>query len=675
MWANWVLAPLKLIDRNGAQVIHYRLFLDGGWGPGEFFAWITSDVLFLAVIIPAAYSSQLIEFAINPAIWLTPIEKAWTTVLGGLFAFISPTVLLAAVLLAVLVVIAVRSRNSDEALKAIVQRTVASMGMYVLILALLYNPAGTLRNVLTGWVRLLGGFTNDAAAIVNPSPTGAAQAVPAGEIGDVVADGTDSSVLTNFLRPLTWMLNYGSQLSPECAKQWARLVELGEPMSCLTASQIEASQSVGVAFIMTLFALVPVFIYCRFAVVVILTFATHLVLAIVRFALAAAMAAVSPWQDRPFDEFMRFMVSAVANLVVASGIVTIARLGPQAAVSIAESITDSTLVHFAVLVAAYYMLTMFVWTLEKQFGPIRNWLLNAASNAKPSAQDQTSRWWSLAFPGGLNPQGTALDRLIATARQRGSQWAAQTREQVKQMANDKLQPAPALTEAMGPLAAAVTAGTVPDTPRTIGAMTVVNTIDDQVTRAETPPVVSKVQSILNRLADRHLPALPNPPHRPRLSSESSTTTGLTAAAIDNSTPAPLHQTTADATSPVTYQSPPGQGLNDLAESRLRWRARLNQDAGALATSTSGPQLLSSIDIDNDVQAVSTLSDERGNALEPLDPTSTPATYLARISYMEIIMRAMGWEGTIDSHTLLPPGTTFFTSGIDESGNWVTEFHA
>jgi hypothetical protein len=673
VWANWVLAPLNLIDRNGAKVAHYRLFLDGGWGPGEFFAWFTSDIMYLFVIIPSAYSSQLLDFAINPGGWLTPIEKAWTTVTGAIFAFISPTVLLAAVFLAALLVIAIRARNTDEALKAMAQRTVASLGMYVLILALLYNPAGTLRNVLTGWVRLLGGFTDDAAAIAGTTPTQATQP-PATEVGDVVVDGTDSSVLTNFLRPLTWMLNYGSQLSPECAKQWARLVELGEPMSCLDPEQIQASQSVGTTFVMTLLALIPVFIFFRFGVVVVITFATHLILAIVRFAAAAAMAAASPWQDRPLDEFMRFMVSAVANLLIASGIVTLARLGPPAAVEIAEAITDSTLVHFAVLVAAYYVLTTFVWALEKQFGPIRNWLLKSATNATPNAQDPSSRWWSLAFPGGLNPQATALDRMISTARQRGSQWANQTREQVKQMANDKLLSSTAGSPAAGSTSvAAATPGAISDTPQTHGAMAVVNTIGDHAGQPLAPPVMTKVQSILNRLTPRssHRPQLASAPQHPQLPSPQNFP-HPDSPSSDNAT-LPGHSTTAAADTAAV--SPP-QSNPHLIDARQRWRARLRQDASDLVASTSSPQLLSSPDFDSQgQQTVSTLSDPRGNPLEPLDPTSTSATYLARISYMEIIMRAMGWEGTFDSRALLPASTTFFTSGVDESGNWVTEFHS
>ena len=164
MWANWVLDPLNLVDRDGGQIRHYRLILDGGWGIGEFFAFLTSDIIYLLVIIPSAYSSQLLDFVINPGAWLKPIETAWTAVTSTLFGFISPTVLLAVVLLAALLMIAFRARNADEAIKDIAKRTVASLGMYVLILALLYNPAGTLLGVLTAWVQLLGDFVSDPAA-------------------------------------------------------------------------------------------------------------------------------------------------------------------------------------------------------------------------------------------------------------------------------------------------------------------------------------------------------------------------------------------------------------------------------------------------------------------------------------------------------------------------------
>ncbi len=684
MWANWVLAPLNLIDRNGAKIQHYRLYLDGGWGPGEFFAWLTSDVIYLFVIIPAAYSSQLLEFAINPGTWLKPIQQAWTTVTNGLFAIISPTVLLAAVLLTALTMIAVRARNADEAVKAMVQRTVASLGMYALILALLYNPAGTLLSVLTGWVGLLGGFDDDAAAVAAATSPHSSEipAVTDGshQVGDTVAAGTDSSVLTNFLRPLTWMLNYGSQLSPDCAKQWARMIENGDPMTCLNADQIQASQSVGSAFVMTLAALVPVFIYCRFGVVVIITFATHLGLALVRFAAAAAMAALSPWQDRPLDEFLRFMISAMANLLIASGIVTVARLGPAAAVAIAESVSTSTLVHFAVLVSMYHLLTVLVWGLEKQFGPVRNWLLKAASNATPSGTDSASRWWSLAFPGGLNPQATAFDRMISRARQQGSQWANQTREQVARMANDKLLAAAAMNgQAASPETGSVAAaqGIVPDTAQSRAALAVVNTIDDRALQTLAPRTSATVQSILTRLAPwRQTRALP-PAQR------QTSTAGAIDHQLNNRTTDEhdsheltdlLHRPDPLDTSTGTPQSTEEQ-RNTPQTASQRWRDHLRRDSLEIAGGNNTPQLLETFRNDGAPQGrVSTLTDPRGNSLEPPAAHASPSTYLARITYAQIVLRAMGWEGTIDSRALLPSGTKLFTSGIDETGNWVTEFH-
>lgn len=682
MWANWVLAPLNLIDRNGAKIQHYRLFLDGGWGPGEFFAWLTSDILYLFVIIPAAYSSQLLDFAINPGTWLKPIQTAWTTVTNELFAFISPTVLLAAVLLAAIVVIAVRARNSDDALKAMVQRIVASLGMYVLILAMLYNPAGSLLGVLTGWVRLLGGFDDDAAAIAGAASPNATTDIPAGthQLGDVVEPGTDSSVLTNFLRPLTWMLNYGSQLSPDCAKQWTKLVEHGEPMTCLTADQIQASQSVGSAFVMTLVALIPVFIYLRFAVVVIITFVTHTGLALFRFAAAAAMAAMAPWQDRPLDEFLRFMISAVANLVVASGIVTLARLGPAAAVAISESVTTSTLVHFVVLVAAYHLLTVFVWALEKKFGPIRDWLLKAASSTTPTGNGSPTRWWSLAFPGGLNPEATAIDRLISRARQKGSQWANQAREQVRNMANDKLLFG-ALRDgsqsSAQTLPTAAAQGLAPDTAQTRAALAVVNTVDDQGQQVLAPQTSAAVQSVLARLMPRRQTrAQQQTPPRGQLVT-AATTHG------DHRANGEVHNGTELVDLPMAQLVTNGSGSHHVNSvqpdaaptSGQRWRDRLRRDSLELAGATATPQLLDTTRMDSAHQhVVSTLTDPRGNSLEPPPAYASSATYLARIAYAEIVLRAMGWEGTIDSRSVLPPGTKLFTSGVDEAGNWVTEFH-
>ncbi|MEE3755276.1 hypothetical protein [Mycobacterium intracellulare] len=688
MWANWVLAPLNLIDRNGARVQHYRLILDGGWGPGEFFAWITSDIVYLLVIVPAAYSAQIVDFVINPGSWLKPIQKAWTSVTSTLFEFISPTVLLAAVLLGTVVMVTIRARNADEALKAVVQRTVASVGMYVLILALLYNPAGTLLNFLTIWVRLLGGFDNDAAGVeaVTLQPGASATAADgAHRVGDVVAAGTDNSVLTNFLRPLTWMLNYGSQLSPDCAKQWARLIELGEPMTCLNSDQVQASQNVGVAFVMTVLALVPVYIYVRFAFVVFITFATHLVLALVRFATAGAAAAMAVTQDRPFDEFLRFMVSALANLTVASGILTVARLGPKAAVGIAEALSDSTLVQFAALIAAYYMLSMGVWALEKQFGPIRDWMLKAAAGATPTEGDH-SRWWSLVFPGGLNPQANAVDRMISRARQQGSQWAQQTREQVKKMANDKLLAGGVMhggAAAANLAAATATPGLVADTAQSASLAAVVNTVDHQPNDTLAPPVAAAVQTILSRLAAWRQPRATLPG-----TAQASPPQALAAVLdeqqqfLDNN-----HRTIgpADVARMPTVAAPDGTPIGqpqtppriDTAgtNGHHHWRERLRDEAKALTAAAAEPELLRPITLDGESgEPVSTLTDPRGNALDLPGTHATAASYLARVSYMEIVMRAMGWQGKLDSRALLPSGTTLFTSGLDEAGNWVTEFH-
>lgn len=652
VWVNWVLAPLNLVDRDGGKIQNYRLYLDGGWGTPEFFAWLTSDLLYLIVIIPAAYSSQLIDFAINPATWLKPIEHAWTAVTAELFAFISPTVLLAAVLLGALMMIAIRARNADEALQDMIKRTVASLGMYMLILALLYNPAGTLLGVLTGWVRLIGDFDSDTTAVISATAPN-------------LAEGADASVLTNFLRPLTWMLNYGSQLSPECATQWVKLINDGTPMTCLTSDQIQASQSVGIAFIMTLLALIPVWIYVRFALVIIITFATHLILAIVRFAAGALMAAASPWQDRPFDEFLRFMLSAVANLLIASGIVTLARLGPPLAVSIAEGITDSTLVHFAILVLAYYLLAQFVWALEKQFGPIRDWLLKAASNT--SGGQDTSRLWAVAFPGGLNPQATALDHLISRTRQRGSQWASQTREQVSRMTNEKLQSSSA-TALEGATKASGAQGVLADTPQSEGAMAVINTVrtatPDDPEQAE---AATQARSLLSRIMPARVAA-------GELDRAAATPPALTAAQHTSQTHEPTGAHANPAASPTP---PPPHGANPELSQRAHWRQRLEQDSLDLTKSAALPDGFDALRLNTKAQldTNSTLNDTRGNALDPLDTRAALAARMARISYLEIVMRAMGLDPKIDAQQLLPSGTKCFTSGQDESGNWVTEFHS
>ncbi|BCI84634.1 hypothetical protein MTY66_62590 (plasmid) [Mycolicibacterium sp. TY66] len=690
VWANWVLAPLNLIDRNGAKIQHYRLLLDGGWGPGEFFAWITSDIVYLLVIVPAAYAAQIVDFVVNPGSWLKPIQKAWTSVTGALFEYVSPTVLLGVVLLATVVMITIRARNADEALKGIVQRTVASVGLYVLILALLYNPAGSLLNVLTIWVKLLGGFEHDAAGVeaVTLQP-GASTTTGDGshyQPGDVVTNGSDNSVLTNFLRPLTWMLNYGSQLPLDCAKQWARLIELGEPMTCLNPDQVQASQNVGIAFVMTILALVPVYIYVRFSFVVFLTFASHLVLAIIRFAAAGWGAAVAAWKDRPFDEFLGFMVSALANLIVASGILTVARLGPKAAVAIAQAVSDSTLVQFAALIAAYHMLSVLVWALEKKFGPIKDWLLKSASGATPREGDP-SRWWSLVFPGGLNPEATAVDRMISRARQRGSQWAQQTREQVKKMTNDKLLAGGMMlggTAAANMAAATATPGVVPDTAQSAALAAVVNTVDDQTNETLAPPAAASVQTILSRLA-------PWRQHRaPRAgAAQADVAPGLAAAPEQQHGADNNHRVAtigpADIAQMLTVAGPGGTPIDPRQpQSRIEaagtnghhhWRERLRHEAKALTAAASEPELLRPVTIDGaSGEPVSTLTDRRGNALDLPGTHATAASYLARVSYMEIVMRAMGWQGKLDPRALLPSGTTLFTSGRDEAGNWVTEFH-
>ena len=570
--------------------------------------------------------------------------------------------LLAVVLLAALTMIVVRARNADEALRDMVKRTVASLGMFVLILALLYNPAGTLLGFLTGWVRLLGDFDSDATAVISTTAPD-------------LAAGTDNSVLTNFLRPLTWMLNYGSQLSPQCAKAWVKLIEHGDPITCLTSDQIQASQSVGTAFVMTLLALIPVWIYCRFALVVVITFATHLILAIVRFAAAGAMAAVAPWQDRPFDEFIRFMVSAVANLLVASGIVAVARLGPNLAVAIGEALTDSTLVQFAVLVLMYHLLSVLVWGLEKQFGPIRDWLIKGVSNASGSDESGSSRWWSMVFPGGLNPRSTMLDQAISRGRRRGSQWAGDVREQVTKMVNTKL--LASSDQVLGASAASrETSGArvalALDTPESEGALAVINTVRTANTGGGTrsAEVIAKEQSMLARVMPGRQRRAGHPARRDGGGAPIGAQVGVPIGAVG------LQASNAPVLPALPGDAPPQ--AQHPESGRAHWRQRLAQEAASLESkSAATPEGFSELrlNVNTPGAADSTFTEARGNALEPLDTRAELSAHLARICYMEVVMRAMGWEPTIDAQQLLPSGAKCFTSGKDLAGNWVTEFHS
>ncbi|WP_228844760.1 hypothetical protein [Mycobacteroides abscessus] len=677
MWTNWVLAPLNLTDSDNGKVRYYRLFLDGGYGVGDFFGWFTSEILYLFIIVPSAYSSQLLAFVVDPAKWLKPIETAWTSVTSSILAFVSPTVLLAGVMLGAMLMVMYRARNSDEAIQAIVQRIASSCAMYLVILALLYNPAGNLLGLLTIWAKLLGGNVDDAqAANGNGTPGGTTDPTQhAGGATQDIANSTDSSVLTDFLRPLTWMLNYGSQLSPECGKAWATMIEKGGTLTCLDSSQVEASQSVGIAFVMTLVALWPTWIYCRFALVVILTFTTHLALAISRFAAAGAMAALAPWQERPFDEFLRFMVSAVANLAVASGIVAIAKLGPGAAVSVAAAFTDAALAHFAVLVLAYYLLSTFVWGMEKQFGPIRDWLMSQAVSAGARSDDE-SRWWNLAFPGGLKPQGTAVDRMISGVRQSGSQWATQARERLKEMADTMQGRVAAVTDSSG----RTTMNGVeiaPETPQSAALLSPVDTTRGGLGQAAIPEAVRpKVQAILARFLPRSQPA-----SLERMSPAG----GATAMDSGRHAVSLRHEDTPDHAVLNTGQSSsqpalphatalPSNGSHATAIDS--WHQRLRRDSQGLATATAPPEMIQPIRLDSALPATaSTFTDPRGNALMPMDPRAPLSSYLARAMYMEIVLRAMGWTGKIQANDVLPPDARFFRSGLDESGNWITEFHS
>lgn len=690
MWVNWVLPP-GLTDTDGGKVRFYRLFLDGGWGPGDFIAWITSNILYLPVVIPTAYASQLVAWVVNPAAWLDPIQRMWTSVTSTLLSFISPIILLAAALLGAVLVIAVRSRNSSQTMREASQRVVASGVMYVLILGMLYNPAGSLRNVLTAWVRLLGGTVGESG---DSSTTTALTSTPDTHTA-IPASGhaptSDSAVVTDFLRPLTWLLNYGSQLSPECGKAWVKMITpdphggIGGKLSCLTADQVQATQSVGLAFVMTLIAWIPVLIYVRFALVVAIAFVTHLTLSILRFAAAGLAAAASVWQDRPIDEFLRFMLSAVANLIVASGIIGIARLGPQFTMAAVSALSDSTLVHFAVLTLVYYMLAAAVWGLEKRFGPIRDWLIN---NAKSDGDQPYSGAWRWLFPGGLNTKATAIDRMISGMRQSGSQWATQARERFNHMADRPHHTStsigtPAGRDGLAP-------GMIPDSAETKAALGVVNTMraaanPDPLNEVET----SVVQTILSRL---------KPSNRaPRIQSTPSTSSTATPPSRTNGTVVGAAETFGTVAAVTRRSEPPwgppttntnGNGVGNTtgnnsvpaahAESSL-WRQRLRQETRELmSVNASGdPDLLALAAVRTSralPEAVSTLGDPRGNALEPPGVRAPLSAHVARILYTELVLRALGWRGEIDANSVLPPAAKFFSSGVDESGNWVTQFY-
>ncbi|WP_396907964.1 hypothetical protein [Mycolicibacterium sp.] len=340
---NPVMDWVNVKDSAGGMISNYRLMLDP-----SFYSMLSNTVysgivelcyaFFLGV---SSYASAALQLVVQPSIWLDPLSEAYIKVTAPVFEFASPRlIVVASFAILVVQVFVVRSGpapgatrgggksaglmdqwipSNTQIARAQWDRLGSGLVMVGLVFLLTSNPFSMMRTLLE-WVIGFGEIfiPGDSAA--------SSQAINTG----------------NLIRTVTFLINYRDVLDTECAEQWAEAINnQGSNPSCLTASQIAATDTDLWTVVLSALALPVAWYFAKFVFQVLIRFLNYISLAIFYLVSTGFVAAVSLGRRRPYDPLVNVLSKLATNAALSGLVVLVAVVGPGAIFGVINALVSA----------------------------------------------------------------------------------------------------------------------------------------------------------------------------------------------------------------------------------------------------------------------------------------------------------------------------------------------
>lgn len=339
---NPVMDWVNVKDSAGGMISNYRLMLDP-----SFYSMLSNTVysgivelcyaFFLGV---SSYASAALQLVVQPRIWLDPLSEAYIKVTAPVFEFASPRLIVVASFAILIVqVFVVRSGpapgatrggkspglmdqwipSNTQIARAQWDRLGSGLVMFGLVFLLTSNPFSMMRTLLE-WVIGFG-------EIFIPGDSSAS------------SQGINTG---NLIRTVTFLINYRDVLDAECAEQWAEAINnQGSNPSCLTDSQIAATDTDLWTVVLAALALPVAWYFAKFVFQVLIRFLNYISLAIFYLVSTGFVAAVSLGRRRPYDPLVTVLSKLATNAALSGLVVLVAVVGPGAIFGVINALVSA----------------------------------------------------------------------------------------------------------------------------------------------------------------------------------------------------------------------------------------------------------------------------------------------------------------------------------------------
>lgn len=346
MFVSW----LNLADSDGGKLANYRLFLHtSDFSFTSNVCGTVVEYLYAFTLAIGAHAAALQDVSLNPDAWLTPLSNLYGTLTGKIYGAVPPVILAIGAFATLVFSIYLRRGPTGSAVqvsKAQWSRLSSGVMLLGMVAVLAANPLRIVKDALgylLGFASLLTRTSDD------------------GGVGTRVHSGN-----ADLLRSLTFLMNWRSDLSAECARDWSQMINTGGGPAACTA-QLSGSSPNPASVLAGVVALAFVVAMFYFAAVVAIYLFNQVGLTIVYLTGLVYIAVAAIVKRRPYDPLSRTLARAGMHALLALGYWFVAALIPGLLIVVGASATKyvPTWVTIAIMGVVYFYLAKLIRHVSK----------------------------------------------------------------------------------------------------------------------------------------------------------------------------------------------------------------------------------------------------------------------------------------------------------------------
>lgn len=445
---NAIIDWLGLKDTDGGLIAKYKLHLEPGYSLWHQMYGFFTDLMYLFYQVMAAYGTAMLDWPLKTDQWLTPLVQVYNRGTAHIYSAISPIYLVAITFSVMLLTVYARRGDgmANQMNKVQWQRIGSALVLTMVVAFLAANPFRVVQIGLEAFGTLASIFTDNTG---NTETT------------------TNTTATENTIRTVSFLINYGGVLDPECAAAWSAAQNAGGANpDCLSTAQTAALDPTALTVAYAALALGMGWYLLKLGKNVIIKLAGHLSLFVALLISIAYVAALSLGRRRPYDPMGRTAARAATQGLLSGAILFVAIVLRAWLLELATWNEFPVFIQLALQTAIYWALSeVLIWGLKNK----------ESVYSLFKQRIEGSSFYHTLHPGSAP---TAIETLMQGTLERPANWITDQYRNTHGWATDQWN---RFINGAGTSAAegsTVTAsGMIPDTPESDAATERVNLLD------------------------------------------------------------------------------------------------------------------------------------------------------------------------------------------------------